>query len=699
MSQAAADLGVFRVATTNAEAALSALQSDFGTVDRIAEAAAAAETLRAAATEERSAQDKLDAAQEAQAAANQELKEAEQEETDTEPELQAALAAEKESAATLDEATQGSQTLEQLLREARRCNLELEKARERVNTARTVVDGSRAGAQRLRDALDEAIAHLEEHRRANAVAELAHGLGPGDPCPVCGGALSYPVAVATDVADVLAAGRNQQHTARTAADEAAAEVARAEANMDAADEHQRACEQRLNQALEGRESVNTLETQLEAATATAKAAAEQVADSRTAREAVQGKRDNAHERLLKARGEVSRCEALTDAARNTLSDIQERQSRAVKILTEHFRGETPNDAAEQIAEQRARLLAAMEATRVARSELDRATEKHEAARTEAEVAERQLADLDVELARLRTRAETGADATSELLTVETALVDLPHSGSARDSAASELAGWCDVAAQAASAAGVAAEQARDVTQQHVLAIAAENDIGAPSGERALALLRTAERTARDDATKAQSAAEEAARRTDQRRVMEERIKDESEQIATLGDLALELQGDRFGEYIILETLDLLAAHASEELLRISDGRYSLAPVEGDFHVVDHANADEQRSVKTLSGGETFLASLALALALSRHVGDLATEGLGAKLEAVFIDEGFGTLDPSTLDEVIDALERLHAADLVVGVISHVPELAQRIRSNLEVQTEGGRSKIVASVGA
>ena len=67
-------------------------------------------------------------------------------------------------------------------------------------------------------------------------------------------------------------------------------------------------------------------------------------------------------------------------------------------------------------------------------------------------------------------------------------------------------------------------------------------------------------------------------------------------------------------------------------------------------------------------------------------------------ESVFIDEGFGTLDPATLDDVIDALERLRAQELVVGVISHVPELAQRIQSGLSVQQVDGRSRIVP-VGA
>lgn len=89
-----------------------------------------------------------------------------------------------------------------------------------------------------------------------------------------------------------------------------------------------------------------------------------------------------------------------------------------------------------------------------------------------------------------------------------------------------------------------------------------------------------------------------------------------------------------------------------------------------------------------------MASLSLALALSKHVSDLAGEGLGARLEAVFIDEGFGSLDPETLEEVIDALERLREDDLLIGVISHVPALGERIRVGLQVQKDGNRSVVV-----
>jgi DNA repair protein SbcC/Rad50 len=140
-------------------------------------------------------------------------------------------------------------------------------------------------------------------------------------------------------------------------------------------------------------------------------------------------------------------------------------------------------------------------------------------------------------------------------------------------------------------------------------------------------------------------------------------------------------------------MNQLAAQASDQLLRISDGRYSLIADEGSFEVVDHHNADERRSVATLSGGETFLASLSLALALSAGLRELAGTAAG-RLEAIFIDEGFGALDPETLDVVVDALERLREGDRMVGVITHVPTLAERIPSGLSVEKNGNSSHIL-----
>jgi exonuclease SbcC len=698
LTAAAADLKATRLNATTAQTALETLAAQLGTAERLAEAATAAETLHDAGLEEQSAQTKLEKAEETQASARRALTDTEKEETEAESKLQKALVAEKERTLALEKASKRTQKLEQLLNDARRDVKDLKDAREQLAKARAVAEGARTEAQRLRGILDEAVAHLEQHRRANAVAELADGLATGDPCPVCGVSLASPIAIATDLADAVTTGRKNEQTARSAAETAADKAARAAAKVEAAEKQQSDCEQRQSETLDGNENLATFEAESSKAAAAATRAAEQLAKGQGERETLQGRRDTAHDRHLKAVGELASCEGLTDAARSALADVRKRKSGAAKTLTKHFGGEAPENAAEQIGEQRGRLVAATETMQAARVELDLATERQEAARTAVEGAERRLGALDVELTRQRTKAEAAAIASAELLTGKAAPPDLPAAGGARDTSTAELASWCDAVANALSAAGDKAAQARDAIHAEIMSIAAEREIDASDAERALALLRTSERAGRDAATKAQSVAEEAERRAGERCAMEERIKDEREQITILGDLALELRSDRFGDYIILETLDLLASHASDELLRISGERYSLVSVEGDFRVVDHANADEQRSVKTLSGGETFLASLALALALSRHVGDLATEGLGARLEAVFVDEGFGALDPETLEEVIDALERLRADDLVVGVISHVPELAQRIRTGLEVQKDEGRSKIVESVG-
>ena len=103
-----------------------------------------------------------------------------------------------------------------------------------------------------------------------------------------------------------------------------------------------------------------------------------------------------------------------------------------------------------------------------------------------------------------------------------------------------------------------------------------------------------------------------------------------------------------------------------------------------FEVVDHANADERRLARTLSGGETFLASLALALALAERVSELAGGGR-AGLDAIFLDEGFGTLDPEALDVVASAIEELGASGRMVGIVSHVQELAERVPVRFEVR--------------
>ena len=119
---------------------------------------------------------------------------------------------------------------------------------------------------------------------------------------------------------------------------------------------------------------------------------------------------------------------------------------------------------------------------------------------------------------------------------------------------------------------------------------------------------------------------------------------------------------------------------------LSSGQFDLAYDEGDFYVIDHADADSRRSARTLSGGETFQASLALALALSSQISALAAAG-AARLDSIFLDEGFGTLDPETLDVVASTLETLAQGDRMVGVVTHVAALAERVPVRFRVVQE------------
>jgi exonuclease SbcC len=160
------------------------------------------------------------------------------------------------------------------------------------------------------------------------------------------------------------------------------------------------------------------------------------------------------------------------------------------------------------------------------------------------------------------------------------------------------------------------------------------------------------------------------------------------------ELARHLQANRFEGWVLDEALSLLVAGATTVLQQLSGGQYSLAvdPATRGFLVVDHRNADEARLARTLSGGETFLASLALALALADQVALLAAEG-SARLESIFLDEGFGSLDPETLDTVASAIEELGASGRVVGLISHVPELAERVPVRFEVRKVGASASV------
>lgn len=163
-------------------------------------------------------------------------------------------------------------------------------------------------------------------------------------------------------------------------------------------------------------------------------------------------------------------------------------------------------------------------------------------------------------------------------------------------------------------------------------------------------------------------------------------------------LAALLDNRHFQAWLMRRAVHDLAARATVHLADLSNGRYSLTIGDKDeFCVIDHANADDIRSAKSLSGGETFQASLALALALAEQVAEFSTRGTSA-LESIFLDEGFGTLDPEALDAVAGTIEQLGSGERVVGLVTHVPGLAERVPVRFRVSNDGRTSSVEREVG-
>ncbi|RKD26557.1 exonuclease SbcC [Caminicella sporogenes DSM 14501] len=149
----------------------------------------------------------------------------------------------------------------------------------------------------------------------------------------------------------------------------------------------------------------------------------------------------------------------------------------------------------------------------------------------------------------------------------------------------------------------------------------------------------------------------------------------------LKDMSKLVSGNRFVEFVAVNHLKYIAREASKRLMDITNKRYSLEiDSQGNFVICDNYNGGVRRDCNTLSGGETFMTSLSLALALSTQI---QLKG-NASIEFFFLDEGFGTLDNHLLDTVMTSLEKLYEEKLAVGIISHVEELKNRVPVKLIV---------------
>ena len=181
------------------------------------------------------------------------------------------------------------------------------------------------------------------------------------------------------------------------------------------------------------------------------------------------------------------------------------------------------------------------------------------------------------------------------------------------------------------------------------------------------------------------------------------VEEEYKWVNTLADTATgNVTGKRkidLETYAQMAYFDRILRKANVRFLTMSQGQYELKRQEDGGHikskaglelnVIDHYNGTE-RSVRTLSGGESFQASLSLALGLSDEIQSYAG---GIQLDSMFVDEGFGSLDAESLNQAVKALEGLAEGNCLVGIISHVPELKDRIEKKIVVTKNRSRDGV------
>ncbi|MBE4771819.1 AAA family ATPase [Streptomyces caniscabiei] len=553
----------------------------------------------------------------------------------------------------IESAQEAAARAEQLAVRREPAEQRLAAARQRDQLGRDT-DAAQARVLRLAERASEARTHwldLKEQRLSGIAAELAAGLVEGRPCAVCGGT-EHP-APARKVAG---------HVDREAEEDALAAFQRAdEERADA--ERQLGVAQRALAAA----SAEAGDTPTERLAATvAELEREQTEARRRAVDLHPAQEALLHAEQERDRRAAARQEAAVRAAsRDTRRDTLERERAPLEAELTQARGDAESVAelAGRLEARAARLGAAAEAARVADDTAQR------------------LKDADARLADAAFRAgfDTPRDAAAAVLD------DAAHRDLQR-----RLDAW----------------QSEEAAVRAVLAEAETTAAGAQPPADLQAAEREAEAAARrlQGTVSAWDAAER--RRTELDRLSARAtaavrglapLREEHDRIARLAGLAAGTSADnerrmRLEAYVLAARLEQVAAAATVRLQRMSSGRYTLVHSDDragrgrsglGLHVVD-AWTGRERDTATLSGGETFFASLALALGLADVVTD---EAGGVRLDTLFIDEGFGSLDEQTLDEVLDVLDALRERDRSVGIVSHVADLRRRVHAQLEVVKE------------
>ncbi|MGX1254273.1 exonuclease SbcC [Streptomyces ambofaciens] len=564
----------------------------------------------------------------------------------------------------VDAAQEAATRAEQLAVQRDPARRRLEAARQRDRLTDETEEARRHALASAEDAV-EARAHwldLKEQRLHGIAAELAAHLTDGTPCAVCG-ATEHPAPARKSAGHVDRDAEERALAAYQAADE---RRARAERHLGAVREALAAAAAEAGDAPTARLAEEAEE--LEASYARARAAASGLHPAQEELRRAEGER----EQRVAAQQEA----AVRSASRVAGRERLEREQAALEEELARARGsaESVSARAAQL-ERRAALL-----TRAA-----------DTARVAEDTAQR-LKDADARLADAAFRAgfDTPADAAAALLD------DTAHHELQR-----RLDAWQseDLAVRAV----LAEADTTDAARRPPADLAAAEQAAADAGR----YLREAS-SARDAAARCCAELDRlSAHATASVRLLAP-LREEYTRVARLASLAAGTSADnerrmRLESYVLAARLEQVAAAATARLLRMSSGRYTLVHSDDrtgrgrsglGLHVVD-AWTGRERDTATLSGGETFFASLALALGLADVVTD---EAGGVRLDTLFIDEGFGSLDDQTLDEVLDVLDALRERDRSVGIVSHVADLRRRIHAQLEV-VKGRSGSVLRQRGA
>jgi len=553
----------------------------------------------------------------------------------------------------------------------------------RITAARTELDARSAAA-------GEAVRHEAELRQRKVrglAGELARELEEGAPCPVCGSA-DHPLPAPS------APGHPDDDEIEAAAD-ARGRAERAQADAAAALAAERARHETMAAELGG---------------VTREDAEREVAD-RTARlaeaEAAGGALRDAEARLAAHDDGTERIRIRREDARAALSGLRERVIRARERLAE--------DAdAVRAALRDAGADAALDDHRAHPDDAaDTPTTPRVAALVADRADERALVERILALAADRARTSAEAEARAAELADALAAQSFATEADARAAALppAELPALAQrVAAhereQAVVAEGLVDPEVASLTGDED----ADPDAARTASDAAQAAARaTAERAARArdraDRGAAALARHEAARRESARAGDEARAAIRMSEIANATSPE-NTRGLTLGTYVLLRRFEDVVQAANARLRVMSSGRYELEVSEEReatnrsrktglaLQIRDHV-VDRVREPASFSGGETFYASLALALGLADVV---QAEAGGLQLGTLFVDEGFGTLDPETLDAVMSELGRLSSDGRTVGIVSHVEELKQRVADRIEVRRlPDGSSTLTSTV--